>query len=108
MTRSVLTFTLKPGMRDAFVQAFRDLEVLAISSFQSGYRGGQLHVDADDPNRALVIASWDSPEAYQGWLDNPEREGIGEQLDRFLAADPEGCVMNVVQDVGPQTPVTGR
>lgn len=106
MTHSVLNFSLKPGTRDAFVETFRELEVLAVSSRLPGYRGGQLHVDVEDPDRATVIAAWDSPELYRGWLDSSEREAIGERLEPFWAGPPEGRVLRLVQEVGPAAAVT--
>jgi quinol monooxygenase YgiN len=106
-TVSVLHFTLLPGRRDAFVETFRRIEVLAVSSHQAGYRGGRLHVDADDPDAAMVIAEWDSPAAYQGWLENPAREGIGEALSPFWTEEPQGRVFEVVEEIAPRTPVTG-
>jgi quinol monooxygenase YgiN len=100
MTQSVLRFTLAPGRRDAFVETFTRIGVLDTSSRQAGWRGGQLLIDVDDPDTAMVIARWDSPAAYQGWLDNPVREEIGEQLEPFLAADPQGRVLELVHEVG--------
>jgi len=105
MTQSVLTFTLLPGRRQHFIDTFARLEVLETSSFQAGYRGGQLHVDLDDPDTAVVTAQWDSRAAYQGWLENPVRETIGDQLEEFLAQEPSGHVYELVLEVAPQTPV---
>jgi heme-degrading monooxygenase HmoA len=99
VTRSVLVFTLLPGRVEAFVETFMRLRVLERSSRMPGFRRGQLHVRADGGDEVLVTADWDSPAAYQGWLDNPEREGIGEQLAPFLAGDPEGRIFEVIEDV---------
>ncbi|HEX7084005.1 MAG TPA: antibiotic biosynthesis monooxygenase family protein [Gaiellaceae bacterium] len=101
MTRSVLLFRLLPGKRDEFVATFRRLEVLRRSSSQPGFRRGQLQVRADGADEVLVTADWDSPAAYQGWLDNPVREEIGEHLAPFLESDPEPRVYELVQDVVP-------
>lgn len=101
MTRSVLFFPLLPGRRDAFVETFTRLRVLERSSRMPGFLRGQLHVRTDGADEALVTADWESPAAYQGWLDNPEREGIGEQLAPFLAGEPEPRVFEVIEDVVP-------
>jgi quinol monooxygenase YgiN len=106
MTQSVLTFKLLPGKRQEFIDTFLRIEVLAKSSFQDGFLGGQLHVDVRDPDRAVVTAQWDSPAAYQGWLDNPIRETIGDELEPFLAEDPSGGLVETVIEVDPQTPFT--
>jgi heme-degrading monooxygenase HmoA len=99
MTQSVLRFALLPGRRDDFLETFRRLEVLETSSGQAGFRGAQLLVDAEDPDAATVIARWDSPAAYQGWLDNPVREKIGARLEPYLAEDPRGRVLELVHEV---------
>jgi len=101
VTRSVLVFRLAAGRRDAFVEMFRRLEVLRRSSRQPGFLRAQLFVRADDTDEALVTADWESPEAYQGWLDNPVRAEIGEHLEPLLAAEPEPRVYELVEDVGP-------
>jgi quinol monooxygenase YgiN len=103
MTQSVLTFKLLPGKRQEFIDTFLRIEVLQQSSFQAGYLGGQLHFDVDDPEIAMVTAQWESPAAYQGWLDNPVRETIGEQLEPFFAEDPTGRVVKSVIDIAPET-----
>lgn len=99
MTRSVLVFKILPGRRDEFVAGFKRLEVLRRASRQPGFRGSQLHMPVDGSDEALVTADWDSPEAYQGWLDNPVRAEIQAELGPLLAADPVPRVYDVVEDV---------
>jgi quinol monooxygenase YgiN len=99
MTQTVLRFALLPGRRDEFLETFRRIEVLEASSAQAGFRGGQLLVDVEDPDAAMVIAQWDSPAAYEGWLESPVREEIGEQLRPFWADDPQGRVFELVHEV---------
>src|SRR5215831_14967929 len=101
MTRSVLFFKLLPGRRDDFVAGMKRLDVLRRASRQPGFRGSQLHVSVGDPDEALVTADWDSPDAYQGWLDNPVRAEIQAELGPLLAVDPVGRMYEVVEDVGP-------
>lgn len=104
MVRSVLTFTLRPGQRDEFVDTFRRLGVLEISSFQPGFLGAQLHLDLADPDLALVTATWESAAAYQGWLDNPVRDTLSAELDPLLIGEPRGGLFERAHEVGPQTP----
>jgi heme-degrading monooxygenase HmoA len=99
VTRSVLIFSILPGRRDDFVTAFRRLRVLRRASSQPGFRRGQLHVRTDGTDEVLVTADWDSPRAYQGWLDNPVRAEIQFELGPFLAVDPEPRVYDVIEDV---------
>ena len=101
MTRSVLVFAILPGRRDEFVKGMQRLEVLQRASYQTGFRGGQLHVRTDGSDEAIVVADWDSPEAYQGWLDNPIRADMQAELGPLLAADPEPRVYELVEKVPP-------
>ena len=101
MTRSVLFFSILPGRLNDFVADFRRLEVLRRASAQPGFRRGQLHVPIDASDEVLVTADWDSPEAYQGWLDDPIRAEIQAELHPLLAADPVPRLFEVVEDVTP-------
>ena len=102
MTRSVLVFSILPGRRDDFVAALGRLQVLRRASRQQGFRGAQLHVSVDGSDEALVTADWDSPEAYQGWLENPLRAEMQAELGPLLAAEPVPGVYEVLEDVGPE------
>jgi heme-degrading monooxygenase HmoA len=102
MTRSVLFFSILPGRRDEFVAAFVRIGVLRRASKQAGFRRSQLQVSADGLDEVLVTADWDSPEAYEGWLDNPVRAEIQAELGPLLAADPVPRVFEVLEDVGPE------
>jgi heme-degrading monooxygenase HmoA len=103
MTRSVISFHFEPGARAPFIETFKRISVLEVSSFQKGYLGGQLLTAVGDENLAMVIADWESPESYQGWLENPARENVGERLRPFLTSEPVGQVFEVLHDVGPET-----
>ena len=100
MTRSVLYFSILPGRRDEFVAAFMRLGVLRRASRQAGFHRSQLHVPVDGRDEVLVTADWESPEAYEGWLENPVRAEIQAELGPLLASDPEPRVYEVVEDVG--------
>jgi heme-degrading monooxygenase HmoA len=98
MTRSVLVIRAKPGCRGRLVELFSRLEVLEKASRQEGFVSCEVQVPADDDDEhVLVTALWTSPEAYQGWLDNPVREQMRPDLDELTAADPEPRVYEVVE-----------
>ncbi len=98
LTRSVLVIRTKPGCRDRLVELFSRLGVLEQASRQDGYVSCELQVPADDDDdHVLVTALWTSPEAYQGWLDNPVREEMQPELAELAAADPEPRVYTVVE-----------
>jgi len=97
MTRSVLVIRVKPGRRDRLVELFSRLQVLEKASRQEGFVSCEVQVPADHDEHVLVTALWTSPEAYQGWLDNPVREEMRPELDELVAADPEPRVYEVVE-----------
>ena len=97
MTRSVLVIRAKPGCRDRLVELFTRLQVLEKASRQEGFVSCEVQVPTDDDEHVLVTALWTSPEAYQGWLDNPVREEMRPHLDELTAADPEPRVYEVVE-----------
>jgi quinol monooxygenase YgiN len=97
MTRSVLVIRSKPGCRDRLVELFSRLQVLEKASRQDGFVSCEVQVPADDDEHVLVTALWTSPEAYQGWLDNPVREEMRPELDELTAADPEPRVYQIVE-----------
>jgi heme-degrading monooxygenase HmoA len=97
MTRSVLVLRAKPGRRDRLVELFSRLQVLEKASRQEGFVSCEVQVPADEDEHVLVTALWTSPEAYQGWLDNPIREEMRPELDELVAADPEPRVYQVVE-----------
>jgi heme-degrading monooxygenase HmoA len=81
---SVLRLPAHPGADLA--TAFARLEIFEHSRRSGGFLGGRLlrSVDGDD---FLVIAEWVDAAAYQGWLDNPIRPELGEQLMPMLTTD---------------------
>jgi heme-degrading monooxygenase HmoA len=99
LTRSVLLIRAKPGRRGEIVELFTRLRVLERASEQEGFLGSELQVPVDDDEHVLVTATWASPEAYRGWLDNPVREEIGAELEPLVAAEPEPRVYTIVHSV---------
>jgi heme-degrading monooxygenase HmoA len=99
MTRSLLYLHAKPGRRDDLVRLFERREILRVSSEQPGFLRAELQVPIDDDDHVLVTADWSSPAAYQGWLDNPVRESMREEMMALLTREPEGRVYQVVASV---------
>ena len=102
MTRTVLIFDVLPRRRDEFIARFRSLRVFEHASRQAGFRRTELCVPTDGSDRVMVTAEWDSPAAYQGWLDNPIRPMIQAELGPLLAAAPEPQIYETVDDVRAQ------
>jgi quinol monooxygenase YgiN len=96
-TRSVLYIHTKPGRRDELVQLFERLQILEKASRQEGFISSEVHVPVDGEDLVLVTATWTSPEAYQGWLDNPVREEMRPELELLADGEPESRVYEIVE-----------
>jgi len=51
---------------------------------QPGYITGETLKGIDPPGKTLVISTWESTEAWQQWLANPERIAIQAQIDVLI------------------------
>jgi quinol monooxygenase YgiN len=92
-----LVLRARPGRRDDIVALFERLRVLERASEVDGFRDGQLHVAADEPDELLVTASWEDAAAYGRWLESPVREAMRPELEVLLAAEPTPRVYEVVR-----------
>lgn len=99
MTRSVLVIRAKPGRRDELVELFARLQVLEKARRQEGFVSCEVQIPTDGDEHVLVTALWTSPDAYQGWLDNPVREEMRPELEELVEADPEPRVYVVVEAI---------
>lgn len=76
---------VRPGAVDELARAFAELDVFGHSERSGGFLGGRVLRPLAEDGTALVIAEWDTPESYQGWLDNPVRDSLRERLAPLLA-----------------------
>jgi heme-degrading monooxygenase HmoA len=81
---SLLRLSARPGAD--LPAAFAALGIFEQSRESGGFRGGRLLREIGGEG-FLVIAEWDDPSAYQGWLDNPIRDELGAQLEPLLTDD---------------------
>ncbi|MDY6908876.1 MAG: antibiotic biosynthesis monooxygenase family protein [Thermodesulfobacteriota bacterium] len=49
-----------------------------------GYISGETLRSVDDPNRFIVISTWNSLEEWRNWENNPDRKAIQEEIDKVL------------------------
>jgi len=73
---SCLTFNLLPGSFDALEAAFRRHGILERAIQVEGCRALYLTADVGHDDLAHVVGVWDSPAAYQRWINHPQR-GVG-------------------------------
>jgi heme-degrading monooxygenase HmoA len=104
MIFSLLRLTPLPGRQGELVSRFVDAKILGHAAEQDGFLGGELLVPDDGAAPLAVIARWRDPDAYRGWLDNPIREKLSEELSPVLDLEDEsagGELFTVVYEVFP-------
>ena len=84
---SVLRLTPRAGRADELARTFVELAIFEHSHRSGGFLGGRLLRPLADGEPFVVVAEWESAEAYQGWLDNPVRAELGERLEPLLDED---------------------
>ena len=55
-----------------------------LAMHQPGYITGETLKGIDPPGNTLVISTWESTDAWQQWLANPERVAIQAQIDVLI------------------------
>jgi heme oxygenase (mycobilin-producing) len=53
---------------------------------QKGYLTGETLRDVNNPNKFLVISTWESLENWNNWHASRERKVLQDELDEFLKA----------------------
>ncbi|HXF81913.1 MAG TPA: antibiotic biosynthesis monooxygenase family protein [bacterium] len=76
MIRSIIKLQVAPGREREFEETFRSRGVLALAREVADLRTGELlrPLRAGDPY--VVIATWDSAEAYDRWVRSPARSQV--------------------------------
>ena len=83
---SVLRLNVRVGAGEELERLYDDLRIFELARSSGGFRGGRLlRAVGDGPY--LVVAEWESAEAYQGWLDNPVRAEVGQHLLPLIDGD---------------------
>ena len=85
MVVSVLPIAAKPGAEDDLVRVFAEQGVFEHARRSGGFVAGRLLRPLAQGEPFLVMAEWESPESYQGWLDNPVRDQLSAALEPLLA-----------------------
>ena len=71
----------KGKVKDVFT-LIRKIRARAMN--QKGYISGETLIDHDNPQKAMVIGTWQSKEDWLNWKENPRRKEIEAQLEKLL------------------------
>ncbi len=102
MIVTVFPFRLScEGGANDLVEVFRRHRVLEMASQVEGCRGVYLAGGvADGADRAYAVGLWDDTDAYQRWLDHPERQLASDDITALLQErddlDVPGQVLTVL------------
>lgn len=84
---SVLRLPIRTGHEEEFLRVFTELDIFTHPRRSGGLRSGRLLRPLDVEEPFLVIAEWEDPDAYEGWLENPVREQLRERLGPVVSCD---------------------
>ncbi len=82
MIKVLLERTIKGKHVKEIIRLLRMMRVLAMQ--QQGYISGETLHAVDDPNRYLVISTWESLAHWQAWLGSSERQKIQAEVDGYM------------------------
>jgi heme-degrading monooxygenase HmoA len=63
------------------------MEMRSLATGQEGYISGETLKSSDRPDVFLVISTWASPDDWENWLKNKERQAIQAKIDTLLGGN---------------------
>jgi heme-degrading monooxygenase HmoA len=83
----MLYLDVKPGMREALIEWYREVGSLEKAVEYVGCVSTEIYPVPDQDNRLLVTALWRDRQDYQRWVDHPFRRGLTGGINQFLDDD---------------------
>lgn len=103
MIRSVLTLRAKNGLGADLERFYLQHQILERSRDFPGCLGSELLRAVDSATAThLVIADWATVDDYRGWVTDPWRAAVSEQLTALLDADPGEPLVGGVFEAVPE------
>lgn len=94
--RSLLSFRVHPGQREAAVQVYVSTRVLEeCAEAIPGFLSGELVLSHDDPDAMCVVALWDCAASYRQWLASPVRAAQAPDFAPFLVQTPTSAIFDL-------------
>lgn len=78
----IITRKVAQGKQKDLLPLLMELRTKAIA--QKGYISGETLKGVSNPDEFLVISTWNSPEDWRAWEQNPERQKIQDKIDGVL------------------------
>lgn len=100
MIRTFLHLDVKPGQRDDLISWYRESGALEKAVEYAGCMSTEMYPDAEDEDRLLVTALWESAEDYERWVAHPWRQSVTDEINQYLGEgvtpDSKGSVLQSV------------
>lgn len=111
MITSVLALSARPGCGDELEAFYADRRVLARALEKPGCRGARLlrtraAAEHGSGPTHLVVAEWDGPDDYAGWVADPWRASLTHELSQLLETDLEITAAADLYDTVADRPTT--
>lgn len=81
MIRTMLKYDVDPEQSETVVQRVLASRILEASIEHAGALSCEMLQDVQHPGTIIMLALWESEEAYAGWRNHPSRAEIGATLD---------------------------
>ena len=79
-----VTYTTKPGLRDAFIQALKETGIHVAVNAEDGCLKYDYYLDVQDGNKVLLVERWESKEKQQIHLTQPHMAKMKEIKAAFV------------------------
>lgn len=97
----MLLLRARPGGAAEIVRRYGELGVFEHAARVVGFRSARLLMSSDEPDELLVIAEWESLDAYDDWLASPVRAELSRELEPLLDGEPRVSRWGVAFDSRP-------
>jgi heme-degrading monooxygenase HmoA len=64
-------------------------ELRILTTRQDGYISGETLQRIDKPGETVVVSTWETAEAWNRWVNSPERTVLQEKIDILLGKETE-------------------
>jgi hypothetical protein len=87
MIRTTLFLTTTPELAGDVLDVYEREQILQYSLDHSDAISAELSVSVEHPGQVMITALWPSAEAYQVWVDDPERARTSSILRELLSGE---------------------
>ena len=72
------------------------LKARSLATLEPGYISGQTLVSTDDPNKIIIMSTWDNKSSWQAWKDSDVRRTFANKMEMIMDGPEEHEVFAVL------------